>query len=103
MIRRSFVIGALIAVVASAPGCGASHLPGKKVIVLGLDGMDYRVTRELMVEGRMPHFARLAAAGASPLATSAPPQSPVAWSSFITGLTQAATASSTSCTAIRTR
>src|SRR5688500_674985 len=39
-----------------------------------------------MAKGRTPHFARLAAAGSfSPLATSAPPQSPVAWSSFITG------------------
>ena len=57
------------------------------MIVLGFDGMDYRVTRELMANGRMPNFSRLAAAGAfSPLRTSIPPQSPVAWSSVITGL-----------------
>jgi predicted AlkP superfamily phosphohydrolase/phosphomutase len=82
------VIIAVIAVAAHlALGCGRSHVSGKKVIVLGFDGMDYRVTRELMAKGRMPHFAKLAAAGSfSPLATSAPPQSPVAWSSFITGL-----------------
>ena len=55
--------------------------------MLGFDGMDYRLTRELMAAGRMPNFSRLAASGSfAPLATSIPPQSPVAWSSFITGL-----------------
>ena len=40
-----------------------------------------------MAEGRLPNFARLAAPGGfAPLATSMPPQSPVAWSTFITGL-----------------
>ena len=39
-----------------------------------------------MARGRMPNFARLAAQGRfGPLATTIPPQSPVAWSSFITG------------------
>jgi predicted AlkP superfamily phosphohydrolase/phosphomutase len=57
------------------------------VIVLGFDGLDYSVTRGLMEQGRMPNFSALAASGRfSPLATSIPPQSPVAWSTFITGL-----------------
>jgi len=88
MIRRSSLFLALIAVAVNlAPACGRSHVSGKKVIVLGFDGMDYQVTRELMAKGRMPNFARLAATGSfSPLATVAPPQSPVAWSSFITGM-----------------
>ncbi len=39
-----------------------------------------------MDEGRMPEFARLAREGTfQPLGTSTPPQSPVAWSNFITG------------------
>jgi predicted AlkP superfamily phosphohydrolase/phosphomutase len=55
--------------------------------VLGFDGLDYALTRELMDAGRLPAFARLAAQGSfTPLATTIPPQSPVAWSSFITGL-----------------
>jgi len=57
-----------------------------KVIVLGLDGMDPRMTRRLMRSGQMPNFARVAADGHfGPLATSTPPQSPVAWASFIAG------------------
>ena len=40
-----------------------------------------------MARGRLPNFAQLAARGGfAPLGTSIPPQSPVAWSSFITGL-----------------
>ena len=83
----SSLLVALIAVLVTvASACSRSNGAGRKVIVLGFDGMDYQVTRELMAKGRMPHFAKLAAAGSfSPLATSAPPQSPVAWSSFITG------------------
>jgi predicted AlkP superfamily phosphohydrolase/phosphomutase len=58
----------------------------KKVIVLGFDGMDYGLTRQLLEEGRLPNFARLEATGGfTPLGTSIPPQSPVAWSNFITG------------------
>jgi predicted AlkP superfamily phosphohydrolase/phosphomutase len=60
---------------------------GKRVIVLGFDGMDHATVTRLMAEGRMPNMARLAASGSfSPLGTSVPPQSPVAWSNFITGL-----------------
>ena len=60
---------------------------GRRVIVLGVDGMDYDLVRDLMARGRMPHFAQLAQSGAfAPLRTTVPPQSPVAWSTFITGL-----------------
>jgi predicted AlkP superfamily phosphohydrolase/phosphomutase len=60
---------------------------GKRVIVLGFDGLDYDLTKALIDKGRLPNFARLAASGGfSPLGTSIPPQSPVAWSTFITGL-----------------
>jgi predicted AlkP superfamily phosphohydrolase/phosphomutase len=58
-----------------------------RVVVLGFDGMDYELTKEMMAEGRLPHLARLAAQGTfQALGTSTPPQSPVAWSNFITGM-----------------
>ncbi len=60
-------------------------VPG--LFVLGVDGMDPVITQRLMGEGRLPNLARLAAAGGfQPLGTVNPPQSPVAWSSFVTGL-----------------
>lgn len=58
----------------------------RRLLVLGIDGMDPGLLKQLMESGRMPNFSRIAAAGGvGPLATSAPPQSPVAWSNFISG------------------
>ncbi len=60
----------------------------RKMIVLGLDGLDPVLTRRWMDEGRLPAFSRLLAQGGDfrPLGTSLPPQTPVAWSNFITGM-----------------
>ena len=82
-----FVIGLAAAVLLASPGCGQQHRAiGRRVIVLGLDGLDFELTRDLMARGRLPHFAKVAARGGfASLGTSIPPQSPVAWSSFITG------------------
>jgi predicted AlkP superfamily phosphohydrolase/phosphomutase len=60
--------------------------PSRKMIVLGIDGMDWTIASRLMNEGRLPHFKALADRGGfKPLLSSIPPQSPVAWSNFITG------------------
>jgi predicted AlkP superfamily phosphohydrolase/phosphomutase len=60
--------------------------PERRVLVLGIDGMDYVVTSRLLDQGRLPHFRKLADAGGfSALLSSIPPQSPVAWANFITG------------------
>jgi len=58
----------------------------KKVVILGLDGMDPGLTTKFMREGRMPNFQKLANQGVfRPLDTSVPSMSPVAWSTFATG------------------
>ncbi len=58
----------------------------KRVIILGLDGMDPGLATKFMREGRMPNFAKLAERGVfRALDTSNPSMSPVAWSSFTTG------------------
>ena len=78
-----------VCALALATGCGgrAHVVAGQKVIVLGIDGFDHQLTRELLAAGRLPNLARLAQQGGfTPLATSTPPLSPVAWSTFITGL-----------------
>ncbi len=55
--------------------------------MLGLDGLDPKMVQALIEAGRAPHFKKLAGMGAfSPLGTTMPALSPVAWSSFITGL-----------------
>lgn len=72
-------------------GCGSStptNPTGKNVVVLGLDGLDPKLIAKLMADGRAPNFVRLAQMGSfHNLGTTMPALSPVAWSSFITGLT----------------
>jgi predicted AlkP superfamily phosphohydrolase/phosphomutase len=64
----------------------AADLPHKKVVILGIDGMDPQLLNGFIQEGIMPNFSTLAAEGDfQPLQTTMPPLSPVAWSTFITG------------------
>jgi predicted AlkP superfamily phosphohydrolase/phosphomutase len=78
----------LLALALAAAACGAEPAaparPG--LFVLGVDGLDPVILDRLMAEGQLPHFAELAREGSyQPLGTSNPPQSPVAWSNFVTG------------------
>jgi len=58
----------------------------KKVIVLGLDGLDPQRTRRYMSQNKLPNLQKLNEMGSfKNLGTTLPPISPVAWSSFITG------------------
>lgn len=76
--------GALLAWLAA---CSSTEPASRPVIVLGFDGMDHALTARMIQEGELPNIARMARTGSfAPLETSIPPQSPVAWSDFITGL-----------------
>ncbi len=58
-----------------------------KIIILGFDGIDPRLLRGWIEQGKLPAFQRLWESGDfKSLRTSCPPQSPVAWSNFITGM-----------------
>ena len=62
----------------------------KRVVVLGLDGLDPELTQQFMEQGKMPNFQALQQEGSfRPLRTSCPPISPVAWSTFATGVNPA--------------
>ncbi|MEA1928032.1 MAG: alkaline phosphatase family protein [Candidatus Auribacterota bacterium] len=57
-----------------------------RMIILGLDGLDPELATKFMAEGKLPNLAALRDEGHfSPLRTTNPPISPVAWSSFMTG------------------
>jgi len=59
----------------------------KRIVILGLDGMDPGLAMKFMAEGRMPYFKKLAERGVfRTLDTSHPSMSPVAWSTFTTGV-----------------
>jgi len=94
--RREFLKAGVAASAALGLGGASRFTPrvyGKartttKMIVLGLDGLDPVLTRRWIDEGRLPAFARLLRQGGDfrALGTSLPPQTPVAWSNFITGM-----------------
>lgn len=57
-----------------------------RVVVIGLDGADWRLLSPLIEQGSLPTLAQLVASGrAGPLASTVRPESSVAWSSFATG------------------
>jgi predicted AlkP superfamily phosphohydrolase/phosphomutase len=79
---------------AEAPPSAASVAPPAiyakypKVVVLGIDGLDPEILAEtirLFPERTRNFQALIAQGGLNSLGTSIPPQSPVAWSNFITG------------------
>ncbi|MCD6353292.1 MAG: alkaline phosphatase family protein [Proteobacteria bacterium] len=79
--------GVAVAAGVGGLGKGWAKKPSPKVIVLGIDGMDPTLLQKYMSEGKMPNARRLVEMGGfSPLTTSIPPQSPVAWANFITGM-----------------
>jgi len=95
--RRQFLKDSAITAAAVTAGINAKSLyasknirpssfAGKKIIIIGIDGMDPRLSERMMDAGLLPNFAKLRQQGGyKALGTSIPPQSPVAWSNFING------------------
>ena len=58
----------------------------RRVVVIGLDGLDPGLTARWMGEGRLPNLQKLSQQGVfKPLRTTLPAITPAAWSSFATG------------------
>jgi len=90
--KLALAAAALASVGLAAGGCGEAGASrakvdkSKRMVVLGVDGMDPVLLRDYMDRGWMPNLKKLAERGAFiPLGTANPPQSPVAWSHFIIG------------------
>jgi predicted AlkP superfamily phosphohydrolase/phosphomutase len=87
MKRRDFIQSGT-ALLAAAPfmNFGAGSPLTKKMLVLGFDGMDPGIVNRLMGQGQLPNMKRLGDKGVfTMMRSSIPPQSPVAWGSFISG------------------
>ncbi len=67
---------------------GLARIPKDvKVLVVGLDGADWKIADPLMAAGRMPNLARLVKGGVRSNLLSIPPMlSPVIWTSIATGV-----------------
>ncbi|MDP2915779.1 MAG: alkaline phosphatase family protein, partial [Candidatus Aminicenantes bacterium] len=58
-----------------------------QVVIIGLDGLAPELAEKFMAEGKLPHLSKLKEEGYySRLQTTTPAISPVAWSSFMTGV-----------------
>lgn len=58
-----------------------------KVVVVGLDGLEPKIVANLLAAGELPNLAKLAAQGGlTTVDTTSPAQTPVAWSTFATGV-----------------
>src|SRR5687767_9451589 len=92
--RRTLAVAVVIATAALATATCTSRSSGKplrragqRVFVLGFDGMDPTLARQYMDEGKLPNLKRLSETGTfAKLETTQPSESPVAWSSFATGV-----------------
>jgi hypothetical protein len=61
-------------------------LPDSRLIVLGIDGADWRRIRPLVAQGRLPTLAKLIRDGTSaPLRSLRPTRSPILWTTLMTG------------------
>ena len=69
---------------------GFRHARVDKLVFLGLDGLDPNLTERYMSEGKLPNLSRLKETGSyQRLRTTFPALSPVAWSTFATGVNPA--------------
>ncbi len=88
LVHVSRAAGALVLLMfagLSAPALRAQASP--RVVILGFDGADAKLTRQWMDEGKLPNLAKLRDQGTfSPLRSTIPSQTPVSWSTFSTGL-----------------
>jgi predicted AlkP superfamily phosphohydrolase/phosphomutase len=86
LLRMNPLVLVLVAVLfLTACGRPEPRDSGKKVIVLGVDGMDPNFVEAHW--SALPNLRRLRdRGGLTRLGTTTPPQSPVAWSTFITGM-----------------
>ncbi len=92
--RILFCISLLALAAATAASCSLvkTRPVEKQVVVLGFDGADPDLLAKWMKEGKLPNLQRLAETGTfRPLGTTNPPESPVAWATFATGLNPGST------------
>lgn len=89
-LKKSALIGAGAGFYTVSDLFAGQQFSRKKVLVLGIDGMDPHLTSIYIQKGLLPNFKKLAQKGSfGSLATSFPPQSPVAWSTFTVGASPA--------------
>jgi predicted AlkP superfamily phosphohydrolase/phosphomutase len=89
LVALSLLLAVTPAVAAdTAPAAGAGKsAPYDRVVVIGFDGADARLVERYMEQGLLPNLKALRDTGMySPLRSTNPPQTPVSWATFATGI-----------------
>ena len=82
-----FTILAISACLLGLPAASLAAPEPPRVVILGFDGADPKLVEQYLAEGKLPNLARLKEEGSyARLATTNPPQTPVSWSTFSTGI-----------------
>ena len=90
-LKRLAALGLLSLVdLGALSSCGsrtiASSARERKLILLGIDGLDWGLASRLIAKGELPNLCRLREMGGfRPVTSTIPPQSPVAWATVISG------------------
>jgi len=86
IVCAAVAIGAVVAIAARRGRNMAPSAIHSRVVLLGFDGLSPELLEPLLAEGKLPNFQRLKERGGyARLATTNPPQSPVAWCTAVTG------------------
>lgn len=89
--RRHFLgllpgIAGVLLIAALLPWSGCSHRSSEPIVVVGIDGADWKIIQPLIDEGRLPNLGRLVREGVSaPLTSLEPLISPIIWTTIATG------------------
>ena len=74
---------------AIGPQSVRTEAPVERVILLGIDGLEWEVLSPLVASGRVPNLARFLERGASgEIYTTLPTYSPILWATIATGKTR---------------
>jgi predicted AlkP superfamily phosphohydrolase/phosphomutase len=85
VVLAAAAVAGVVAILAGHPADPEAK-PARKVVVLGFDGADPDIIRAMWAKGELPNLKSLAETGSMvDLATTVPPESPVAWASFAIG------------------
>ena len=84
--RRGLLLSVLLVLVSG--GCGKEPPPKPHpILVVGIDGGEWKVIRKLWAEGRLPNLRSLAERGTTATLRTAYNSSPVIWTTIATGVT----------------
>ncbi len=88
MALGTMLLWPILFIIRKARGKGISRKARtRRVVIVGLDGLEPKIAEKMMAEGELPNLKTLKEQGAySRLGTTLPPLSPVAWSTFQTGV-----------------